>query len=103
MTFKNFDDARTRPYYVMSSFAEKKAMSLAAHVVKGGNPLEFNSANCRQFSRVYPNGKRVDSSNFDPQTLWNVGVQMAALNYQTPGDLITLHLFRHLRQTSPCG
>ena len=41
--------------------------------------------NKRQLSRIYPNGKRVDSSNYDPQPLWNVGVQLVALNYQTPG------------------
>jgi hypothetical protein len=30
-------------------------------------------------------GKRVNSSNYDPQSLWNVGCQLVALNYQT-GD-----------------
>ena len=39
----------------------------------------------RQFARVYPQGKRVDSSNYDPQMMWNCGVQLVALNYQT-GD-----------------
>ena len=33
--------------------------------------------------RCYPNNLRVDSSNYDPMALWNVGVQMVALNYQT--------------------
>ena len=45
--------------------------------------------NCRysrnQLSRVYPRGQRVDSSNYYPQTYWNVGCQLVALNYQT-GD-----------------
>ena len=39
--------------------------------------------NLRQLSRVYPQGKRVDSSNFDPQQMWNCGMQLVALNYQT--------------------
>ena len=34
--------------------------------------------------RVYPKGGRVDSSNFLPQLFWNAGVQMVALNFQTP-------------------
>jgi phosphatidylinositol phospholipase C zeta len=37
------------------------------------------------FSRVYPKGQRIDSSNYCPVPFWNVGSQMAALNYQTPG------------------
>lgn len=27
----------------------------------------------------------MDSSNYDPLPLWNHGIQMAALNIQTPG------------------
>lgn len=39
-----------------------------------------------QFSRVYPKGQRLDSSNYEPVRMWNAGVQMVALNYQTPGE-----------------
>ncbi len=38
-----------------------------------------------QLSRVYPKAQRVDSSNYSPVSMWNVGSQMAALNFQT-GD-----------------
>ena len=38
-------------------------------------------------SRVYPGGQRIDSSNYNPVPFWNVGCQMVALNYQTPGML----------------
>ncbi len=38
-----------------------------------------------QLSRVYPKAQRVDSSNYNPVPVWNVGSQMAALNFQT-GD-----------------
>ena len=37
----------------------------------------------QQLSRVYPKGSRVDSSNYDPQPMWNAGSQMVALNFQT--------------------
>ena len=36
-----------------------------------------------QFARIYPNGSRVASSNFNPQLFWNVGCQLLALNFQT--------------------
>ena len=35
--------------------------------------------------RAYPKASRVDSSNYDPQVMWNAGVQMVALNFQKPG------------------
>ena len=43
------------------------------------------SYNREHVSRVYPSPTRTNSSNFDPQPFWNLGVQMAALNIQTPG------------------
>lgn len=36
------------------------------------------------FIRVYPSATKVDSSNFDPIESFNFGVQMVALNIQTP-------------------
>ena len=41
----------------------------------------------RQFVRTYPSGIRIDSSNYDPIPMWNHGIQMVALNIQTPGKL----------------
>ena len=38
----------------------------------------------RQFVRTYPTA-RIDSSNYDPIPMWNHGIQMVALNIQTPG------------------
>jgi len=37
----------------------------------------------RHLVRVYPNGSRVDSSNYDPCPAWNAGCQVVALNYQS--------------------
>ncbi|KAM5334996.1 1-phosphatidylinositol 4,5-bisphosphate phosphodiesterase zeta-1 isoform 1-T1 [Glossophaga mutica] len=36
-------------------------------------------------TRIYPKATRADSSNFNPQQFWNIGCQMVALNFQTPG------------------
>jgi phosphatidylinositol phospholipase C delta len=37
----------------------------------------------RYMMRVYPDGQRITSSNFNPLIYWKRGVQMAALNWQT--------------------
>lgn len=34
--------------------------------------------------RTYPGGIRIDSSNFNPIQYWAFGLQMIALNFQTP-------------------
>ena len=39
----------------------------------------------RQLVRTYPKGVRIDSSNYNPLPMWNCGMQMVALNYQSPG------------------
>ena len=44
-----------------------------------------------QIVRVYPSGMRIDSSNFNPITMWSCGIQMVAMNYQTVTDA-NLHL-----------
>ena len=44
-----------------------------------------------QVVRVYPAGMRIDSSNFNPISVWSCGIQMAAMNYQTVTDT-NLHL-----------
>ncbi|CAG2175667.1 unnamed protein product [Oppiella nova] len=40
---------------------------------------------------VYPKGSRLDSSNYDPIRMWNCGLQMVALNYQTPDKAMQLN------------
>ena len=44
---------------------------------------EWATHNTVHVSRVYPRGRRLDSSNYNPAEFWLAGVQMAALNYQT--------------------
>lgn len=70
----------------MSSFNETKAEKLMCR-----DPENFFFRYHQvQFSRVYPKGQRIDSSNYLPIPLWNAGCQMAALNYQSPGSLLNL-------------
>ncbi|XP_072541725.1 1-phosphatidylinositol 4,5-bisphosphate phosphodiesterase delta-4 [Salminus brasiliensis] len=96
--FTTFEHARIngKPYDI-SSFSESKARKIikeaAADVVQH---------NTRQITRVYPSGLRTDSSNYCPQDMWNVGCQMAALNFQTAGLEMDLNdgLFS---QSNRCG
>lgn len=60
------------------------------------------SYNKRQLSRIYPKGGRVDSSNFLPQIFWNAGVQMVALNFQTPDLAMQLNQGR-FEYNGGCG
>ena len=63
----------------MSSIGEAKALKLLSE----GRAFEWAQHTTQQFSRLYPRGRRIDSSNYDPTPFWNCGVQMTALNYQT--------------------
>ncbi|XP_016353920.1 1-phosphatidylinositol 4,5-bisphosphate phosphodiesterase eta-1-like [Sinocyclocheilus anshuiensis] len=73
------------PYNVLS-FSETRAQHPLHH--RSERFLTFNQ---RQLSRIYPSAYRIDSSNFNPQTYWNVGCQLVALNYQTDGRMMQLN------------
>lgn len=54
--------------------------------------LEMLACTERQLVRTYPSGLRTDSSNYSPLLMWNHGIQMVALNVQSPGEsLCTYH------------
>ncbi|KAH8820027.1 putative 1-phosphatidylinositol-4,5-bisphosphate phosphodiesterase 1 [Xylogone sp. PMI_703] len=78
--FHGFDDPESKTYNHIFSFME-------ATFMKNTKTVEDKRAlmrhNMRYMMRVYPNGWRVASTNFDPLTYWRRGVQMAALNWQT--------------------
>ncbi|XP_033474146.1 1-phosphatidylinositol 4,5-bisphosphate phosphodiesterase delta-4 isoform X1 [Epinephelus lanceolatus] len=96
--FHGFEHARSHAKcYEMSSFSESKAKRLAKDA--GTNFVQYNT---RQLSRIYPSGFRTDSSNYNPQEMWNVGCQIVALNFQTAGLEMDLNdgLFR---QNGCCG
>ncbi|XP_062860437.1 1-phosphatidylinositol 4,5-bisphosphate phosphodiesterase eta-1 [Trichomycterus rosablanca] len=68
------------------SFSETRAHHLVHHRAE-----RFLTFNQQQLSRIYPSAYRIDSSNFNPQTYWNVGCQLVALNYQTEGRMMQLN------------
>ncbi|XP_039613271.1 1-phosphatidylinositol 4,5-bisphosphate phosphodiesterase eta-1 isoform X2 [Polypterus senegalus] len=68
------------------SFSETRAHQLVHH-----KPEQFILFNQKQLTRIYPSAYRIDSSNFNPQTYWNIGCQLVALNYQTEGRMMQLN------------
>lgn len=80
--WKDWGTSATDNYQFMSSFGEKKAIQLCSK--KAGQAANFVQYNIRNVARIYPRGTRVDSSNYDPQIMWNCGCQTVAMNYQTP-------------------
>ena len=46
---------------------------------------------CFKLTRIYPAGKRINSSNYDPCMAWACGAQLVALNYQTADLPMTLN------------
>ncbi|XP_063107811.1 1-phosphatidylinositol 4,5-bisphosphate phosphodiesterase delta-3 isoform X6 [Cavia porcellus] len=93
-----------QPYQV-GSLSERRARKLLWEA--GGHwpiPALLNSAtgnsfvrhNARQLTRVYPLGLRVNSTNYNPQEMWNAGCQLVALNFQTPGYEMDLNAGRFL-------
>ncbi|KAM8812504.1 1-phosphatidylinositol 4,5-bisphosphate phosphodiesterase delta-3 isoform 3-T3 [Rhynchonycteris naso] len=73
----------------VSSLSERKAKKL---IREAGN--SFVRHNARQLTRVYPLGLRMNSANYSPQEMWNVGCQLVALNFQTPGYEMDLNAGR---------
>ncbi|XP_062263533.1 1-phosphatidylinositol 4,5-bisphosphate phosphodiesterase delta-3-A [Platichthys flesus] len=95
--FCGFENTSEKPPNEMSSFSESEALKL----IKDSGKL-FVRHNSRQLSRIYPSGQRLQSSNYDPQEMWNGGCQMVALNFQTPGEQMDLNQGRFL-PNGRCG
>uniref|UniRef100_A0A8C5HHF6 Phosphoinositide phospholipase C n=1 Tax=Gouania willdenowi TaxID=441366 RepID=A0A8C5HHF6_GOUWI len=95
--FRGFEQAARSPATYMSSFSESEALR---HVKDSG--MYFVRHNSHHLSRIYPSGQRLQSSNYNPQEMWNGGCQIVALNFQTPGEQMDLNQGRFL-QNGQCG
>lgn len=78
--FLGFDDPEAKKFNHIFSFMES---SFASNYRTKDEKMALEIHNMRYLMRVYPDGKRIASSNFDPLIYWRRGVQMAALNWQT--------------------
>lgn len=83
--------------YEMCSIGEKKAVKLLK-----SDANSYTELVAARLNRTYPDGMRFDSSNPDPQLLWNIGCQMAALNFQTPDRAMQLNEGKFM-QNGRCG
>ncbi|XP_034425517.1 1-phosphatidylinositol 4,5-bisphosphate phosphodiesterase delta-3-A [Hippoglossus hippoglossus] len=97
VSFKSFEHAARNPATELSSFSESDALR---HIKDSG--MYFVRHNSHQLSRIYPSGQRLQSSNYNPQEMWNGGCQIVALNFQTPGEQMDLNQGRFL-QNGQCG
>ncbi|XP_077986792.1 inactive phospholipase C-like protein 2 [Glandiceps talaboti] len=96
--FEDFhESAQKQKFWEISSLSEGVASKFANLC-----PEEFVNHTKRFFTRIYPNAIRVDSSNYNPQDLWNSGCQIVTQNYQTPGLMMDLYEGR-FKQNGCCG
>ncbi|XP_069867924.1 1-phosphatidylinositol 4,5-bisphosphate phosphodiesterase zeta-1 isoform X2 [Dipodomys merriami] len=79
--FRSFHHARLyQQFNESTSLSESQARKFSKLKVH-----EFIFHTGKFLTRIYPKAIRADSSNFNPQEFWNVGCQMVAMNFQTPG------------------
>ncbi|KAL3428222.1 phosphatidylinositol-specific phospholipase C [Phlyctema vagabunda] len=78
--FGGFDTPDSKAYNHIYSFMEQTFQKNTKTSEEKNTLIRHNM---RYLMRVYPNGWRVASTNFDPLTYWRRGVQMVALNWQT--------------------
>ncbi|CAN8212786.1 unnamed protein product [Coccothraustes coccothraustes] len=80
-----------------NSIGESQARKLARI-----SASQFIAHTTRFITRIYPKGSRMKSSNYNPQEFWNIGCQMVALNFQTPGTHMELQNGKFL-DNGGCG
>ena len=66
-----------------SSLKEGRAMRMLVCEAVGEVCRNWQLYNCSHLTRVYPDGSRIRSTNYDAFSLWGAGAQLVALNYQT--------------------
>ncbi len=81
-------DLLFQKYNHIFSINENRAMQLSR---PAENKALFEDHNSRYLCRIYPKNRRVQSSNFDPNSFWRRGVQMVALNWQTFDAHMQMH------------
>ncbi|KAL4617750.1 1-phosphatidylinositol 4,5-bisphosphate phosphodiesterase delta-3 [Arapaima gigas] len=95
--FRGFGQTAKKPPNEISSFSESEALRYIKEAGKW-----FVRHNSLQLSRIYPSGQRLQSSNYNPQDMWNGGCQLVALNFQTAGEQMDLNQGRFL-PNGRCG
>jgi phosphatidylinositol phospholipase C delta len=89
---------KTVRQYECVSVGEGRSLKLAE-----AERAAYIEMNRRRFTRVYPSGSRMDSSNFHPQPHWNAGSQLVALNWQTSSSYELRFNKGRFRENGNCG
>ena len=74
-----FDIAADRSASTICSVTSSKLTKLA----KKESSTKLIHYHKKYFTRVYPHGLKIDSSNYNPVKPWAMGAQVVALNFQT--------------------
>ncbi|PAV87943.1 hypothetical protein WR25_03718 isoform B [Diploscapter pachys] len=83
--------------YQVTSLNENAAKKLTKR-----HPLKCVSYTRDHLMRTYPSAKHYDSSNFNPVNCWAHGMQMVALNFQTPDVMMAVNQAM-FEQSGNCG
>ena len=86
----SFNDSKSSTLINKGEDSDSK-YTIELHTDKYTSLTDMLACTERQFVRTYPHGTKIDSSNYDPIPLWNHGIQMVALNVQTPGKQLAIH------------
>lgn len=97
MLGSKFNLKLARTIWEIASLSEGKMNSLYRNDPK--TIIDFTK---KHFIRVYPAGKRIDSSNYDPCKPWFAGAQMVALNFQTSSEPMLLNYAKFMKNGG-CG
>lgn len=96
-TKMNFEGVRS--IWNISSINEEKISKFLKE--KETEIIDFHR---KYFTRIYPSGKRVDSSNYDPIDAFNAGSQLIALNVQTADNPLLLYFSKFMENGGAnCG
>ena len=98
---EKYNPGGLRTVWGIVSFDESKIEEYTKNVVKANGLIDFNK---RHLTRIYPDPKRIDSTNYNPTIGWNLGCQYVALNIQK-NDRFTLLNYLRFRENGShhCG
>lgn len=97
--FGTYEDTMAAPWGICTSYSESRVAKYFKNHVDYGHWVLYNH---KHFSRIYPAGTRVDSSNYEIGEALAAGAQLIALNYQTHDT--NMHFYRgKFRENGGCG
>ncbi|KAI6197887.1 hypothetical protein M3Y94_01278600 [Aphelenchoides besseyi] len=94
--------ASARPNVRASCYQVTSLTEASARKLSRKQPFKIIAYTRNHIMRTYPGVTRMDSSNFNPLQFWQFGLQMVALNYQTPDIPMAINAAM-FEQSGNCG